>query len=257
MADLPSNQIPAVQSAVSKALASVVGADGERTEARDIFNTASEASGSAREAAIIALAAAATAGNWDSYSLEQGIEKALASRNGADNSVKTFANEIGRACAAPVRKHVPALFSLAKAAWDTEGELDKGAARPLRKAFSRRYHMVVGPMFAEAAGGNVFAEAATLRDFAVERDPALDPARTAKRIAAIREQLKALHADFPLEGLGACDQYLAGITKEELKRARVNATTDASDAAPEIEPETETAPAGDLVDEALGDLISA
>jgi hypothetical protein len=158
-----------------------------------------------------------------------------------------------------VRRHVPAFFALADAAWTAEGDAKptkKGevVAKPLRKAFQRKYHLVVNTMFNAAKGGRVFTEAADLVSYAVTCDPDLDYAKVAKRLASIRAQLESFAKDFPVSGLSDCADFLKDITEKDLKTAR-----EQPQAAP-VEPVEPVASEPDidadqLLDEALGNLV--
>jgi hypothetical protein len=125
-----------------KAFAAITSVDGVRSEARDAAKGASVASYGKREEILRAMAGAAAKGKWSNADLEAGVTAALtAATNGvANNSLKTFAGEISRACNERVRDHVDTFFAVSTRLWNAEKaaiEADKDAPRPISNAYAR------------------------------------------------------------------------------------------------------------------------
>lgn len=237
MAVLSGSTLDKITTAASLAFSGVFAKDATRTEAKDLLAEASNEATNERVNALIGFAKAANGGDWLTDDIGAGIDRAIAQRNAKETSIVTFAAEIKRACHASVRAHVGAMFDLATVAWDAEGELDKKAVKPLRKAFSRKYHLVVGRMFEQAIAGRYFADTDALVSYAIECDPDLDYKKVAKRLKAIREQLASFAADFPVDGLIECNAFLNAITPEDLRASR-EAPATTTDAPKVVDPAT-------------------
>ncbi len=256
---LPNTRISTVADEVAKVFATIAHADDLRSGARDMLTDASQSATNAREDALLALAAAATAGQWSKYEIDEGCAKAIERRNSKDNTIATFASEIKLACHPSVRAKLPTLRQCVTDAWDAEAaayKADKKLPRPIAKAFSRKYHALRACM-KEVSEGREFAGTSAIVQFAVARDPDLDHVRVAKRLQAIRKALQEFYADFPVEGLRDCDEFLAEIGKTELEAARKAKLEGVNAPAPEAsEPETVEPAQGvsDLLDEALQDM---
>jgi hypothetical protein len=240
MADLPNNKTASVEDVkrlVAGAFNSVHAVDATRSDARESANSASQAATGEREHLLVTLSDAALTQQWDGILLEQGVDAAKAARNNQkDTSINTFASEIKRACHPSVRAHVSEFFTLADAAWEADGETDD---KPLRKAFARKYHMVVGAMFNAAIAGDAPTNETTLRDMAqsVIRERERDYTKTHGRLQAIRKQLLDFAKDFPVDGITACVEFLGEITKDELKACVQPKAAPTEAPAPASEPE--------------------
>jgi hypothetical protein len=250
--------------AVSEALAKASSAIGDAATARDHANQENDRAIGERERVIVRLANAAHVGKWSSDDLAETVKDQLKARNATKGAVATFASEIKRACAARVRPHVEDLFKLAHDAWSDEDERIAEAkeagedrpATPLRKAFGRCYHGVMAAFKAVGDGERDFRTADDFLDFAhaTIRARELNYANVAKRLKAIRDQLSAFHVDFPVDGLGACVEFLDEISVDDLK-ACVTAAQPAVE--PQDEPEASEEPvegASDILADINSDL---
>lgn len=269
MTDLPDNTVSTIQRMVSAAFAKVSAKDSDRKDANEVFQTASQDAIGERENLLTTLAGAAATAQWDGVSIEMAIDAAKAARNNQkDTSINTFSSEIKRAMHPSVRHHVGAMFTLAKSAWDDEGKLGKDDTKPLRKAYARRYHMVVGAMFNAAIAGNRPETATALNELAlgVIRERELDYTAVHKRLVAIRAQLEAFARDFPVDGITTCAEFLSEVTVKDLKACVLRANTSEPETAPEASDAAATnddsadAPmpgVSDLLDDALRDMQAA
>lgn len=251
MAVLASKRVAMVATEIHRALTGVISADTKRCDATREQRAASEHCVGARETALLSLATVAVRDDWSRAEIDDGTATALSRRNSKDNSVATFAAEIKRACHPSARSHVAALASLCTEAWDVEGESAKDYPRQCRKAFARRYHMLVATL-REAIDGRVFASRQEIVRWAVTCDPDRDPVKVLRRVQAIHGQLKALVEAWPHSELAASAQALGRVTLDGLK-ALVPPTPKAAMSAPA----NDVAPEVDILDEALGALVSA
>jgi hypothetical protein len=255
MTTLPNTRVAAVATEIHKALSGVVAADMTRSDATRVQRAASERATGARETALLALAEIAERDKWSHGEIDGGAAQALDRRNTKDNSVATFAAEIKRACNPSARQHVPTLALLCADVWTEEGKAAKDYPRPCRKAFARRYHMLVAT-FREAIEGRVLSTPQQIVCWAVACDPDRDPVKVLKRLHAVRGQLRALADDWPHRELAVCGEALGRITLEGLKAVSRWSDGAPTDAAAISEGEhAEAAP--DILHEALGNLLVA
>lgn len=251
----PIDHIGVIAAEISKAFQTVVAHDMTRRDAQAAASDASQAATNVREAALITLAGISHRDKWSKLDTDEAVLRALSTRNNKDASLATLASEIKRACQPGVRQHVPALAKLAGDVW--EAELAEKGAKPCRKAFQRKYHML-GRMFTEASNGRVFTAAPDVIRWAVALDPDLDYAKVFKRLKAIREQLNAFAADFPVDGFDAALEFLGAVTPDDLKASREQASepggTEAAAVAPSEAAEAGPEPAEGAV--SLEDMIN-
>jgi hypothetical protein len=253
---------------VRQALSKIASKADDVSAAREQYDTEREDAIGEREAIITTLAQAAIAGSWEGDDIDTAVKAVLDSRN--DNkspSVKTFASEVKRCCRATVRGHIANYFKIAHAAWDAEGAQEGDGVKPLRKAFSRCYHLVVTNLAKEGNDNRRYYETEQdLVNFALRtlRDREIDYTRVSKRLKAIVKELRAFHADFPVEGIQTCVEYLDEVTADELKSCNPSNqykpdTTPTPASEPEVasepEPEDDELDASDPVEDALRGMI--
>jgi hypothetical protein len=264
MTDRPNMTVDTIKRAVSNAFHQVIAKDNYRKDAADVLQSAQKDAVGAREKLLVALAGAAAQHNWTGDEITDGVDAAVAAQNDKKNtSLNTFAAEVRKAMRPAVRGHVQALFDLATKAWDAEGELEKGDPKPLRKAFARKYHLVVGPLFDRALASDVPTEISELNEMAARklREAELDAAKVFGRFKALREQLAAFQRDFPVENLDVVVEYLNDMTLDEFKKAVARETATLPEAAPAGEatqaPASDDAPVqgvSDVIDDVLGEM---
>jgi hypothetical protein len=252
MTTLPNTRAATIAAEIGKALSGVIAADDVKRDAAKEQQGASERAIGAREAALLSLAAIAEQGKWSKREIEGGTAEALDRRNRKDASIATFASEIKRACHPLARSHAPKLSELCAEAWEAEGATEKGHSRPCRKAFARRYHMLVAS-FGEAIDGRVLASRQEVVGWATARDPDRDPSKVLARVQSMQAALHALAVDWPHGELATCNAALGRITLSSLSACRK-----ASAAVPETPQIAEPAEgASDILDDALGGLLVA
>lgn len=255
--------------AVSQALAMAASAIGDAATARDASVAESAKALNSRETIIVRLANAAHVGKWSSDDLADTLKDALKARNATKGAVAVFASEIKRACSARVRPHVGDLFRLAREAFDTEADEvaaaveagEKRPATPCRKAFSRHYHAAVAAFKAVGDGERDFREREDFVEFAnhVIRTRETNYNNVHKQLMRMRDQLRAFHDDFPVDGIDACVEFLTAVTLDDLKACVTKQPAPATPAPEETEePSDEEIAEGasDILDEINQDLTS-
>jgi hypothetical protein len=214
---LPNDRISKVASHISTAFNGVLTKDGDRRDAREVYQAASNDATSAREEQLIRIAKIAFDEHWSQYEVDEGTAQAINSRNAKDTSVNTYANEIKRACHPNARQHVGSLAKLANTVWDAENVADKKLPRPLRAAFSRKYHLLQRMISEAIDNEHVLALSRDVVSFAIAHDPAKNPERMFKRFKNLREQLKTLADEFPLDELNESVENLRGVGLSDFK----------------------------------------
>lgn len=237
--NLPNERILNVATEIGKAFRSVVDKDETRRDARDTLQDASNEASNEREKFLVTLAEAANKDHWSQFEIDNGADKALAQRNTTDkdNSVKTFAAEIKRACHPNARKHVRKLSELANDVWDREIAQDKKLPRPCREAFARKYHLLQR-LIGEAIEKHVIESAPDVISFAVSNDPRRNPERMFKKFKLLRDQLRELADDYPLDEIVTAVEGLHDLALADFKTADRSALKPT----PEVSPEPEKAP---------------
>lgn len=262
-----------IQRHISAAFAEFDKVDAARKLAKSDADLATDAAIGEREKKLRSLAAIAHKAAWSEDDTTEAVKKAIELHAGNDKSKKsslsTFASEIKLACGKRVRGHVADMFDLARTAWDDEraaAATDSDAPQPLKKAYSRLYHVVVqGMMRAAKDGWLVPTNAEELNEFALRAIEArrVDYKRVKARLDNIKKELQGFHDDFPVEGIAACIEFLGEVDTDDLKACRDRA--DAADAAkadepehvePEQEDEAEPQTAGDMLEDALRDQLA-
>jgi len=263
----------AITTAVQQAISRYASAASDASAAFKASRDENERAIGEREAVLTELAALADAGKWSGDDLDAAVSTVLKNRNGDTASISTFGSEIKRCCRVAVRAYIPRYFKLAREAWDAEGEMIKNAPKgtgtvappkPLREAFARCYHLVVNYLAKEAADGRYYATAGELNLYAIKvlRDREIDPVRVLKRLAAIRKELSSFAADFPIEGITDCIEYLKDVSAADVKACAARAhTRDVDPGTPEPapvanEPEPAQGPS-ELLNDALRDMNAA
>lgn len=226
---LDAAQISDIARQIRGAVLPILAADADTKEAKDAAQNASQAGVSLRESIMVSLAALSQKGQWSEREVSTAAAKAAAGQNdkATAQTITTFVGECKRAMKPMVRAHVPMLIDLRDAAWDAETEawnLDKtNAPTPLRKAFKRKYHMLI-QLFDQAEQGNVFEDTASVIAFAETRDPALDYKAVKKRLDTIRKTLAQFYHDFPVDDIQLCVDTLNEVTDKALKASRDEGT---------------------------------
>jgi hypothetical protein len=167
-----------------------------------------------REHQVIAIASAATQGQWTKHEVKHGFDAVKSQFKLKENSVGTLANQINCACDPCVRVHAGALAKLAREVWEFEG-----LAGPCHKAFKRPYHLIFAMFTKVLEDGQVLQNASEVAAFAVARDPDLDDTKVLRRLQDIRELWQAFAKDFPVPGADKVDQYFGAIRTRHLKAA--------------------------------------
>lgn len=246
-----------IKTLVRAAIAQANVADADRSAANDVYTAAREESASVRVKALITVSDAAFRAKWESELIETAVEAVKAEFNPKDGkkntSVNTFASELRNAMRPGIRGHVGEMFDVAALAWGAEADADD---KPLREAFKRRYHMVVGKMFALAQAGEAW-HATALHDaaMAVIRERELDYTKVHGRLKAIRAQLEAFAKDFPVEGITACVEFLGEVDVKDLK-ACVKPEPKAAPE-PKVEPAPKAEQTVPSLDDAMADMMAA
>ena len=229
---LDAAQINDIARQIRGAVLPILQADSDTKDAKEAAQNASQQGVSVREDIMLALAALSQKGQWSEREVSAAAARAASMSNSKDDkSLATFIGETKRAMHPLVRSHVPSLIDLRDAAWDAETEawnLDKkNTPTPLRKAFVRKYHMLI-TMFGEAAEGNVFEDTASVIAFAEAHDPSLDYKKVHKRLAKIKSDLAAFFHDFPVDDIQLCVDTLNEVTEKALKQSREGMVSEAA-----------------------------
>jgi hypothetical protein len=210
-------------------------------KARDSLNEANDAERGMRETLLCELAVAATAGDWSLDHAKMGVDAAIAAFDDTANdkktvgTLRTFASECYRCIHPDAREHVKATFEQAHELWDAETAAAKTAKEagesvetPLRDAFKRVYHMVVGSngLLATRAAVDAkgkpdearreLAEVPEMLAQALETDERRDHKRAARMIAKAVETIETIAGEFPSPRWDTVIQFLGGITPDKL-----------------------------------------
>lgn len=225
---LDQNAINDIARQIRGAVLPILAADTDTKDAKDEAQAKSQAGVSLRESIMIALADLSQKGQWSEREVSAAAAKAASMTNNKDDkSLSTFIGETKRAMHPLVRSYVGTLIDLRDAVWTAETEaktLDKDAPAPLRKAFSRQYHLLIA-MFGEAQEGNVFEDAASVIAFAELNNPDLDYKKVHKRLTKIKADLAAFYHDFPVDDIQLCVDTLNEVTEKALKNSRSEEAT--------------------------------
>jgi hypothetical protein len=212
-------------------------ADGLAANAKDENDKAKVEASNARENAMRALADRSAEGSWTELEISAAssmLKKAKEDQQGLSKSIKTFISEAGVVMHPNVRDDIGRIIGMCNDAWTIEGENpEKGAPKPLREAFLRKYHCILSTSRFIKDGASIptmdhlIAEA-----HRVIADRKVDTAKTAKELEAIVGKLRAISSHFDLADIVAAADGLATVTKEVLDAVRgmvPGATTVVSD----------------------------
>lgn len=223
-----------IGSLIRGTMSPVIDADAAKGTAKDALSEATDGATNAREQVMVDLAALAHTHGWTEADISSGVKLAIDMGNAkTEKAIATFMGETKRAMHPNVRPWVQGIIDLRNVAWNSEAEvlkLDKDAHAPIKKAFVRKYHLMTS-MFGEAAEGRHLRTVEDVVSFAEARNPDLDPARQAKLIAGIVEQLNAIYGNFQDDDIKAAADGLLGVTKDTLKAVRASSTTVADNTA--------------------------
>lgn len=195
---------------------------------QDQLNEAASESRNARERIMLTVAQMSHDDRWTAGEITAACKHAVETGNKmqSDKALATFISEVKNVAHPDVREVFPDLVDLRDAAWNAETQElamadtgDKPPA-PLRKAFSRAYHMLGAMVRAVKEGEAAFDTTEAVVAFAEARNPDHDPDRVAKRIEGIVKTLNAMFADFPHDDLKSCSEYLTLLKPEDLIAAR-------------------------------------
>lgn len=198
----------------------------DNKEANENLNDKRAEEVSVRELIMIQLASFSQAQQLTENEVSAVAAKAAAQHNDAETqkAMSTFIGECKRAMHPTVRARVPALTGLRDLCWTSETEMKKAdseAPTPLRDAWKRQYHMLLG-MF----GGVIEGEATldTAEDVLRFTDEKLDSMRTdvkaaMKKITKLAAELQKFYTTFPVDDLGAAVQSLNELDEKTLRRS--------------------------------------
>lgn len=247
------------QAEFTTVIAKFTASDMDVSKAKDAHDAETERHGSAKIALLTGLADFAekqgvTAENLP-YALK-GIEAAIAAyeagRNGMRaSSLRQFATECGRAIHPEARKHLKADFAVMGRLWKAEGDAIAEARKvakdtkakfvapetPLRDAFKRQYHAVIGSGGTAQTRITGDAElAAAPLDLAetVISDDKRDTKRAAQAIAKACNAIREVASEFADKRFDTVLRFLETIDKAELAKlakrtARAAKKTDPND----------------------------
>lgn len=213
-------RVAAIADLIRQACSPVLGLDANTSDAKAAAKDASDAASGGREAIMVTLANLSHTQGWTDGEIRAAAGKAAnMSNNSTEKALATFIGETKRAMHPSVCAHVPMLVALRDQVWDDETaayNMDKATPTPIRKAFIRKYHMMI-TMFGEAADGNLMHTPDLLLDYAVTHNPDIDAAKVIKKIEKARADIGAIYANFPLDALQVAMQNLDDITKKALE----------------------------------------
>jgi hypothetical protein len=253
-----------VADVVTKAFSTIASKDGDRRDVKKILEGSSTDAVNAREDQLVTLANFSASETWSLSDIDNGVAQALKERNGKDTSINTFANEIKRACHPNAREHVSSLAELAVDVWEAEMDGGKDAPRPLRQAFTRRYHMLQRMIGECITSRRMLKSSVDVVEWAISLDPSKDPTKAFKRAKALRSAVQDLMGEFPgLEQLHACNEELYALVSMGVDAFKSDTSQKALQPKPEVRKPTPApaAPAtepttrnegGDDIEPALG-----
>jgi hypothetical protein len=280
----PHANVTQAQSAFDKCIARFTSSQLDVGKARDALSEANEGERGVRVTLLIELAKASTTGDWSIDHAKMGVEAAIEAFAKTANDTRTvatlkqFASECYRAIHPQAREHVEATFTEADELWDAEGERidtarDEAKASgtkfqrdsvdtPLRDAFKRKYHMVVGSngMLAARAAKDedrqALAEVPEMLAQAVMSDERADQKRAARMIARAVSVIEEISDEFPSDRWDVAIKFLKGIDADKLvafrnAKRRTERVTDRE--RPQRSARRE--PSQDEVNDAAGELI--
>jgi hypothetical protein len=226
-----------VTATILKAIDGIRTVDAARTDANKVLTAAKVDANKARKNLLTVIAATSAKLAWADSEITDGINDAVAQRGGndkQDTTMRTWISQLRTASCAAVRDHVAPISAVCEAAWKAEQaavKADKTAPTPLATGFSNREQFMALALMSEAKKGNLYPDIPSLVAFAKTRDPIHDAAGVAAKLKGIRDKLAAFAAEFPHDGIVACDDLLKALTAQNLIDAR-NAAAGVPAAAP-------------------------
>lgn len=220
-------RMTAIKDSLYHALLPLKGAVDVEQGASDALKEAKDQGINVREQVMGNLADLATAGNWSTQDIDAAATMVCA-KGGAGNSdlpktVQTFIGEAKRAMHPAVRQDFAEIVAIRDAAWQDEVDTlarDKKAPAPIKKAFARKYHLLV-TLLGEGAKGTCPASTAEVIEFAKRRDPDIDADKAFKVLERIKEQLGTMAGNFPDQDLVAAVDVLNKVmTSKQMQDAR-------------------------------------
>lgn len=180
---------------------------------------------SVREAIMIELADFSQRQQLTENEVSAVAAKAAAQHNDTETAkaMSTFIGECKRAMHPTARARVPVLTALRDLCWTSETEMkkaDSDSATPLRDAWKRQYHMLLG-LFGGVIEGAVLDTAEDVLRFTDEK---LDEMRTdvkavMKKITKLTAELQGYYTTFSVDDLGAAIQSLNELDEKTLRRS--------------------------------------
>jgi hypothetical protein len=220
-----------------------------KVEASDALKGATDNDMSVKEALMRELADLAIKGNWDMDHAKEGMKAAIAAYKANDpktvGTLTQFAKECERVIHPLAREHVADAFDEAQRLWDAEGAKIAAADKavkdakeagekierphvdtPLRDAFKRKWHMVVGStglLASRASDSEARSSAAVdahlLADVVVH-DERTDATRAARAIKRAVDTIEDIAAEFPSDRWDTVIRFLSALDPKSLKRMR-------------------------------------
>lgn len=185
---------------------------------------AAEASGlawGARGEVLLTLAGMSAQGEWSEGEIGKACFALTKTYNDTTNlkNLQNFLAEAKRAMLPKVRHHASFLATLCSEAWEAEEMSDPGDDRPVRRAFGRKYAMILRA-FSLAASGTLLTTQEDIAEWARQNDPRHDAEKVAKKLKTMRDQCDAFFGEFPAEGFQHVKEYLEGLNETTLMEAR-------------------------------------
>lgn len=196
----------------------------EAAQAAEASKDAAKSAVSVRESVMFKIAEISLVNDWQPVETKLAAKAAGARTTNlaTAGSLAVFISECSRAAHPLIRERFHEIVALRNDAWDTEEmmlEADKASPAPVRKAFKRRYHALIGIMSAIEKGENL----STVEDvisYAVAHDPDHDAAKVLKRLKGLVSDLSDFYGDFPVDDIGHAIQTLQNVTADILTAAR-------------------------------------
>lgn len=216
-------RVEAIADAIHTACSGTRAYDQERDDAKSALTDASDKAINAREAIMVALANLSVQGQWTDQEIRHCAAVAAGrSNNKSDKALATFIGETKRAMDPKVRSYVPDLVALRDKVWDDEAMLhaaDKDMPTPCKKAFVRKYHMMI-TMFGECADGWLFTTPDQVVRYAVAHDPDWNAEKVAKKVAQLKTMIDEIYSRFSDAPLQVASQALDDVSKLTLDASR-------------------------------------
>lgn len=201
-------------------------ADSDRMVAADVTKAARATEAGTRETVLASVVALSVQHGWSDSVLEIARKRLVKMVNdkAQQNTLRTFASEIGTAAHPRVRGVFTTVVSAVNKAWEAEAPVDgeEAAERPLKVAFQRRY-LTIMRCLVQAKEGRVLDSADKVIAFARENDPANNADKVLKRLRSAIGDLREIGADYPSGLIHQAAGMLETITVEQLLAAKMGA----------------------------------